>query len=172
MEQIVVQPPPVPPDNAEYAGFWRRFVAYLIDKFIIGVLSLILILPFILFIGLGAFSMGTHSYRDSDFPEAFPVVMALVGAYFTVVLLIIVAEWLYFSLMESKKGATLGKMAMNLRVTDMHGNRISFARATGRYFGKILSGLILCVGYLMAGWTQQKQALHDILAGSLVIIKR
>jgi uncharacterized RDD family membrane protein YckC len=160
------------PDAAEYAGFWRRFVAYIIDKLILGILSTIVVLPVVLFIGLGAFSMGARAHEDTDFPESFPILMAMVGAWMMLILLIIIAEWLYFSVMESKKGATLGKMAMNIQVTDMRGNSISFGRATGRYFGKILSGLTLCVGYMMAGWTQQKQALHDILAGSLVVIKR
>jgi uncharacterized RDD family membrane protein YckC len=81
-----------------------------------------------------------------------------------------VAGWLYFALMESSaKGATLGKMALGLRVTDLSGNRISFGRATGRYFGKIVSGMIFSIGYIMAGFTQQKQALHDIMAGCLVV---
>jgi len=167
MEQIVVQPPPLHPQVAEYAGFWRRLVAYFIDKIILSVLSLILILPLVTIVGLGTL---TNPEFDSSSSVAF--LMAIVGAYFALIFLILIAEWLYFALMESKKGATLGKMAMSLRVTDLQGNPISFGRATGRYFGKILSGLILCVGYMMAGWTQQKQALHDILAGSLVVTKR
>ncbi len=131
-----------------------------------------MVLPFVLIVGVGALSIGEHQY-DNNGSESFgPLVMAFFGVWFMLILLLIVAEWLYFSLMESKKGATLGKMAMNIRVTDLQGNPISFGRATGRYFGKILSGMILCVGYLMAGWTQQKQALHDILAGSLVVVKR
>ncbi|HEY6193027.1 MAG TPA: RDD family protein [Bacteroidota bacterium] len=172
MEQMIVQPPPLHPEIAEYAGFWKRFVAYLIDKFIFSVLSLILVLPFVFIIGVGAFTAGEHSYEDNGSESFAPLMMAFIGAWFMLILLLVVSEWLYFSLMESKKGATLGKMAMNIRVTDLQGNPISFGRATGRYFGKILSGLILCVGYLMAGWTQQKQALHDILAGSLVVVKR
>jgi uncharacterized RDD family membrane protein YckC len=73
--------------------------------------------------------------------------------------------------MESKKGATLGKMALGIKVTDMSGNPVSFARASGRYFGKILSGLTLGIGYIIAGFSQQKQALHDILAKTLVVNK-
>jgi uncharacterized RDD family membrane protein YckC len=73
---------------------------------------------------------------------------------------------------SSAKGGTLGKMAIGIMVTDMTGNRISFGRATGRYFAKILSQMILMIGFLMAGFTQQKQALHDILAGCLVVRSR
>jgi uncharacterized RDD family membrane protein YckC len=81
-----------------------------------------------------------------------------------------VISWLYYALMESSaKQATLGKMAIGIVVTDLDGHRISFGRATGRYFGKILSGLILGIGFLMAAFTEKKQALHDILASTLVV---
>jgi uncharacterized RDD family membrane protein YckC len=73
---------------------------------------------------------------------------------------------------SSPQQATLGKMALGLKVTDLQGERLSFARATGRYFGKIVSSLILFVGFMMAGWTEKKQALHDIMAGTLVVKKR
>ncbi|HYQ87368.1 MAG TPA: RDD family protein [Bacteroidota bacterium] len=167
MEQIVNQPPPMQSAGVRYAGFWRRVVAYIIDELILGVFSFILLIPFIAMIGLSAFS--NHEFE----PESSAgLVFAMVSAYAFAICLIILGKWLYYALMESKKGATLGKMAMGIRVTDMQGNQISFARATGRYFGKILSGLILGIGYLMAGWTQQKQALHDILAGCLVVLKQ
>ena len=78
-------------------------------------------------------------------------------------------SWVYESLMESaSKQATLGKMVLGLKVTDMEGRRISFSRATGRHFAKIISGMIFAVGYIMAGFTQRKQALHDMIAGTLV----
>jgi uncharacterized RDD family membrane protein YckC len=70
---------------------------------------------------------------------------------------------------SSKHQGTVGKLILKIKVTDTSGNRISFARATGRYFGKILSGMILLIGYIMAGFTERKQALHDILAGCYVI---
>ena len=65
--------------------------------------------------------------------------------------------------------ATPGKMACGIKVTDLDGRRISFGRATGRFFGKILSTLILLIGFLMQPFTARKQALHDILAGTLVV---
>lgn len=80
------------------------------------------------------------------------------------------AGWIYYALMESSGWqATLGKKVLGLKVTDLAGNRISFARASGRFFGKILSGMLLLVGFMMAGFTERKQALHDILAGCLVL---
>jgi uncharacterized RDD family membrane protein YckC len=77
--------------------------------------------------------------------------------------------WLYKAAMESSKfQATLGKMALSLRVVDLQGNRISFVRATGRYFAKFIS-VIFFVGYIMAGFTQRKQALHDLIAKTYVL---
>ncbi|MGB6469852.1 MAG: RDD family protein, partial [Candidatus Acidiferrales bacterium] len=66
---------------------------------------------------------------------------------------------------------TLGKRALGLLVTDLEGRRVSFGRASGRYFGKIVSALILMIGFIMAGFTEKKQALHDMLAGCLVLRK-
>ncbi|MBI4809901.1 MAG: RDD family protein, partial [Ignavibacteriales bacterium] len=109
---------------------------------------------------------------NEDFDPSVGFVFYLIGTYIAMILTIIVGEWLYFALMESMKGATLGKMALGIIVTDMKGNRISFGRATGRYYGKIISSLTLSIGYIMAGFTQQKQALHDIIAGCLVINKQ
>ena len=81
----------------------------------------------------------------------------------------IVGIWLYFALQESsEQQATLGKRALNIYVTDLQGRRISFGQATGRHFGKIISGFILGIGYMMAGFTEKKQGLHDIMAGTLV----
>ena len=78
--------------------------------------------------------------------------------------------WLYYAIMESSsKQATVGKMALGIVVTDLNGKRVSFGRATGRHFGKILSGLILGFGFIMAAFTEKGQALHDIIAGCLVL---
>jgi uncharacterized RDD family membrane protein YckC len=89
-----------------------------------------------------------------------------------ILLLISTGSWLYHTLMESSRyQATLGKLALGSIVTDLNGQRISFARANGRFFGKFISSAIFNIGYLMAGFTEKKQALHDILAGTLVIQK-
>lgn len=155
-----------------YAGFWKRFLAYIIDGFVLGIVYLLLFIPFFLIIGAGA-AMTSDSGFDQGSEASAGIFAALIGGYFLVVFLVVtIAGWLYFALMESSaKGATLGKMALGIRVTDLTGNRISFGRATGRYFAKIISGMILYIGFIMAGFTQQKQALHDIIAGSLVINK-
>jgi uncharacterized RDD family membrane protein YckC len=81
-----------------------------------------------------------------------------------------VIGWLYFALLESsERGATLGKMALGLRVVTSSGQRLTFLNATGRYFAKILSAIILMIGFIMIGFTDKKRGLHDMIAGTLVI---
>ena len=76
----------------------------------------------------------------------------------------------YYALMESSKHqATLGKMALGLKVVDIYGRPISVGRAYGREFAKILSALICLIGYIMAGFSAKKQALHDLIAGTLIV---
>jgi uncharacterized RDD family membrane protein YckC len=94
--------------------------------------------------------------------------LAILGGGVTFILLVF-GSWLYEAFMESSSyQATLGKMIFGMKVTDLNGNRISFERATGRHFAKWLSGMILCIGYIMVGFTERKQGLHDLLAGTLV----
>jgi uncharacterized RDD family membrane protein YckC len=133
-----------------YAGFWKRFAAFLIDNLVIAVPLFIVAFIVGFFEGLGG---GTGKVAEG--------IANLLG---------FLGSWVYFALMESSaKQATLGKMALGIMVTDLDGNRISFGRATGRYFAKIVSGVILLIGYFMAGWTQRKQGLHDMMAGTLVV---
>lgn len=80
--------------------------------------------------------------------------------------------WLYYAGMESaSRQATLGKSLLGMTVTDLRGQHISFLHATGRYFAKFLSALILMIGYIMAAFTERKQALHDKLADTLVLVR-
>jgi len=91
----------------------------------------------------------------------------------TINLVSFVIGWLYFALLESSpRGATVGKMAMGLRVVTGSGQRLSFMNATGRYFAKILSAIILCIGFIMIAFTDRKRGLHDIIADTLVIKTR
>ena len=84
----------------------------------------------------------------------------------------IIVVWLYAALMESSaRQATLGKMMIGVVVTDTEGNRLSFGRASARYFAKFVSVITLMIGFIMAAFTKRKQALHDIMAGTLVIRK-
>jgi uncharacterized RDD family membrane protein YckC len=70
---------------------------------------------------------------------------------------------------SSSMQATLGKMALGLKVTDLNGKQISFGKATGRYFAKIISAIILLIGFIMVAFTEKKQGLHDMIAGTLVV---
>lgn len=134
-----------------YAGFWKRFAAFVID-------NLVLLIPSLI---VGAIVGLLMAVIFSDSGSSAPIVGNLVGFLMT---------WLYYSLMESSgKQATLGKMAVGIKVVDLRGEQISFARATGRFFAKIISAITLMIGYLMAGMTRRKQALHDMVAGCLVI---
>jgi len=150
-----------------YAGFWKRFAAFLIDSLLIGAVVWIVMMIF----GVGLFGgMSTIDPQQMDEEMAQTVAAGVIGGIVMFFIIMSAAQWLYFALMESSsRQATLGKMALGIIVTDLNGNPISFGRATGRYFGKILSGIILYIGYLMAGFTEKKQALHDMIAGCLVV---
>jgi len=140
----------------QYAGFWKRFAALFVDV-------LILLIPQALFgylVGIAFVNRMTSTDPVQNYIgfEIWSRGIALGIA------------WLYFSLLESSKHqATIGKMALGLVVTDLAGNRISFARATGRFFGKILSSIIMGIGYLLVAFTPRKQALHDLIAQCLVL---
>lgn len=158
----------------QYAGFWKRFVAYLIDSLIIGIVIGIVFMVFGGLFGLGMMSSDiqlNEQTMEMEEPAAM-LIGAMFGAIMLFALVSTVAQWLYFALMEaSSNQGTLGKMAMGIKVTDVNGYPIGFGRATGRYFGKLLSGAILMIGYIMAGFTERKQALHDMMAGTLVVNK-
>lgn len=150
-----------------YAGFWLRFVAFIIDSFLVGI-------PVLFAIIFLAMAMGLSAALQSVQPgESFDEVIALVGIgfIFAIVFVSLGVSWLYYAISESSSWqATLGKKALGLYVTDLQGRRISFGRASGRFFGKILSGhLTIYIGFIMAGLTAKKQALHDLIAGCLVL---
>jgi len=141
-----------------HAGFWKRFGAMVIDWMLLSILNGICI-------GLFALSFGAVIFSSSVGAAPFGVSL-MVGF----IVLSFSLNWLYYTLMESSaKQATLGKMALGIVVTDDQGRRISFARANGRYWSKILSGFFLCLGYIIAAFTAKKQALHDLIASTLVV---
>jgi uncharacterized RDD family membrane protein YckC len=165
----------------EYAGFWRRFVAFFIDSIILGVI-------------LGAVNYGISMFLGSTFDQAamtnaimmqnpqdseamlnaMMTVMAgpMVDMLFVTSIASFLVYWLYFAGFESSNlQATPGKSVMGIIVTDVDGDQASFGLATGRALGKYLSSLILYIGYLMIAFTKKKQGLHDKIAGTLVIRK-
>jgi uncharacterized RDD family membrane protein YckC len=166
--------------TAPYAGFWLRAVAYLID-------STILTIAFGAIVAICVASFGVHFFRGFapsmydgakvsydvtySWHPMFPA--AVLAVVFLLLPIAMVVTWLYFALMEaSVHQGTLGKIVLGLFVTDLQGRRISFGRATGRFFSKIITGLVpLFIGYMMAGFTEKRQALHDMIAGCLVLKK-
>ncbi|HWF39071.1 MAG TPA: RDD family protein [Candidatus Acidoferrales bacterium] len=168
-------PPVAPPAiilPAPYAGFWLRVVAYLIDGAIMGVVFGAIIGIALATLGVGFFrGLARPNVYDRPVNPFFPA--AVLGVIFVLLPITIVVTWLYFASMESsERQGTLGKMALGLFVTDMYGKKISFARASGRFFAKFITGLIpFFIGYIMAGFTEKKQALHDMIASCLVLKK-
>jgi uncharacterized RDD family membrane protein YckC len=157
--------------NVTYAGFWLRLVAHLIDGFIIGFASILVIVPlFFLMGGVGLLTSLSHEGDHPDPAQVWTFISLIVLPMMAVSLL---ATWLYYAYLESgEKQGTWGKQVLSLYVTDLSGNRISFGRASGRFFSKIITGLIpLGLGYIMAGFTERKQALHDMIASCLVLRK-
>ncbi|MFZ5643211.1 MAG: RDD family protein [Bacillota bacterium] len=142
--------------NESYAGFWIRAVALLIDFIIIKVcFALIDRFYYLLYVtvGLGAKMEFIFYYAD----------YAMIAVSF-------IAYWLYFAKMESSTTqGTLGKMFFGIIVTDLNGQRISFKTASIRFFGKIISTVILLIGFFMAAFSPKKQALHDIIAGTYLV---
>jgi uncharacterized RDD family membrane protein YckC len=158
-------PATTPQPTVAYAGFWLRFVAFIIDAIILGIVGTLITLPFMVPFGLRGVLSGRGPMSPEDF---FP----LMGGLMRVALVRTALNYLYYALLEcSAWQGTIGKKALGLYVTDMTGHRISFGRATGRFFGKIISSLILLIGFIMAGFTEKKQALHDMMAGCLVLRK-
>jgi uncharacterized RDD family membrane protein YckC len=133
-----------------YAGFWIRFVAWLIDRAILFVAEVVLQL---------FFAAMLRSARTE-------VTLMTAGAEF---LMDMAIGATYEGIFVSRFGATPGKMALDLKVVRPNGGPISLGRAVGRYFAKIVSWVILAIGYIMAGFDSQKRALHDMLCDTRVI---
>lgn len=135
------------------AGFWKRFFALIIDEIILMILGFAV-----------GFTFGFMYAVYTGTAEGVEALAFLLG---------ILLNWFYFAGMESSAAqATFGKKAIGIIVTDLNGNRISFGKATVRHFAKIISALILLIGFLMIGFTEKKQGLHDIIAECYVIIKK
>ena len=136
-------------DKVEYANFGLRLVAAIVDGILLRMVGVAL--------GIGLALAGLAD--DKTF-------IAIIDFLFAVVV-----SWLYHAIQESsERQASIGKRLMGIVVIDENtGKRISFEKATGRHFGKILSTMLLFIGYLMQPFTKKKQALHDMMAGTLVV---
>jgi uncharacterized RDD family membrane protein YckC len=160
--------PPAAPAPVRFAGFWLRLVAFLIDWVALQIISLVMV-PVLTSLGL---PLDPFEGEQPSLGELMnrPDLLEL---FFPAMLMSVAVGWLYFALLESSAWqATLGKKALGLAVTDLDGRRVSFLRATGRHFAKFLSWFTLAIGFILAGLTAKKQALHDIISDCLVIRRR
>ena len=150
-------------NTLQYAGFWKRFAAYMIDFLILSFFQYQLYYNVSLQLQI-ALNSNENGYSGLAIDNPAVIIITAVLSFFI--------SWSYFSGLESSPlQATIGKLAAGIYVTDINGVRLSFGKASCRYFGKIISGLIICIGFIMAGFTNKKQALHDIMAGCLVLAK-
>lgn len=149
----------------KYGGFWIRLLAHLLDHIILGAIAVPL---FFIFAFPAAMRVAHEAERNREpSPE---LVVAMLGSVFIFFVIAFAGQWLYEALMTSSSWqGTLGKRILSLKVTDEAGNRISFGRATGRFFAKILSSMFCCIGFIMIGFTERKRGLHDMIAGTLVM---
>jgi len=153
----------------DYAGFWKRVAAFILD-------NIILYIPNMIIMKLMGGDAAEAAMKQAILaaPGDPNAMLAAYGQFYstmgTAIVITTVLAWLYFALCESSVWqATVGKLALGIRVTDLQGNRISVPRALGRYPAKVLSYIILFIGFLMVAWTRRKQGLHDLIAGTLVL---
>lgn len=157
--------------NTTYAGFWLRFVAYIIDYIIIYVVQSFIFIPVLGLLGI-TFASNMQNVENMSEAEALGMIGSIMAVAGATALLTTVIAILYWSLMESSKfQATVGKLALGLKVTDMEGKNLDLTKSLIRNVCKIISGMIIFIGYIMAGFTEKKQGLHDIIAGTLVVKK-
>ncbi len=141
------------------AGFWRRLVAFVIDAVLVTIGVALVFVVISIFYGIALLS--------SPGPDQ------SAGVTMAMLVIVLVLLWLYWAGLESSPWqGTIGKRALDLVVTDLQGRRISFGRATGRYFAKLISNFTLGLGYVMVSFSDQKQGLHDMIAGTLVVRRR
>jgi uncharacterized RDD family membrane protein YckC len=138
-----------------YAGFWLRVVAVIVDGVIF---TCVLGIPLAI---VQMIMMGGMDTLGAPQPAGQQALWNIAGTVLNIVI--------YAAFEASPWQGTPGKKILRIRVTDLDGDRVSFARAATRNVAKILSMLILLIGFIMAGFTEKKQALHDMLAGCLVV---
>ena len=161
------------PEVGVYAGLGRRIIAFIIDIILILIFDLVVASA----LGLlrGVQNLYFYAYRHAPIESLTPegTTLALMSSIVTAYgILIVVIPWLYFAGFESSRSqATPGKVLMQAQVTDLDGNRVSFARATLRFFAKFISLVIVFIGFIMIGLTKKKQGLHDKIAGCFVLLQ-
>jgi len=161
------------PDVGVYAGLGRRFIAFIVDAILILLISSVVISFFSLINGIRyAYYLLVQGAPIADLTQAGTVDAAVSPIIAALGMVIIIIPWLYFAGFESSRSqATPGKLLMHIVVTDLEGNKPTLARVTLRHFAKIISTLIIFLGFLMIGLTKKRQGLHDKIAGCLVLLE-
>jgi len=157
VQQIREGVPTLAMGGLRYGGFWMRVLAKIIDYMIVNSVLVAFYMVTALFIG-----MGGSSHQD-EMQLAIVVVQQVVG---------LAATCAYYSIMVGKYGATLGKMALGMRIVRPDGSPVSMGLAVGRFFAEMLSGLTCSIGYIIAAFDDEKRALHDHVCGTRVIFKQ
>jgi uncharacterized RDD family membrane protein YckC len=161
------------PEFGMYAGLGRRFIAFIVDAILIFLIGIVTITFFSMTNGVKyAYFIAVQHAPIEELTEAGTLDAALGPIIAALGMLIIIIPWLYFAGFESARSqATPGKVLMHIMVTDMEGNKPTFARATLRHFGKFISALIIFIGFLMIGLTKKRQGLHDKIGSCLVLLE-
>ncbi|WP_110934047.1 RDD family protein [Paenibacillus bouchesdurhonensis] len=142
-----------------YARFWKRALAAMLDLLVVASIHQVSVILSIFI--MYSFSTINNYERFDELLWIFDIVRSV---------LVLVVLWCYFAIMESSKfQATFGKLAMGLKVVDQEGKRITFRRATARFWSKSLSAITVLIGWFIAGFTKKKQALHDLIADTCLV---
>jgi len=154
-----------------YAGFWIRFAAYLLDSIIVGIPLTIIMgaVFFLMFSTSGLFAvLSDPTAMEGDISvQQITTILVAYALFFLLTFIVTVAY--YAGMHASKWQATVGKKLLRIKVTDLNGSRISFWRALGRLLSMSFISSILCIGYIIAAFTEKKQSLHDLMVGTVVI---
>ncbi len=153
-----------------YAGFWLRVVAHLIDGLVLGAIFVVLFFIGLAFVGMGSMETMVRGMHNGDAEPPVALILMLIFIFF----LSIVASWIYSAYLESSpQSGYAGKNGAGINRDRFAGAADQLRPCHGRFFAKIITGLIpLGIGYMMAGFTEKKQALHDMIAATLVLRKR
>ena len=146
----------------QYGGFWRRIIAFFIDKIILFIISV-----FILFVGMLALGLGFLSHYDELFPER--IAEATLTFVILYVCIIAFISMLYFTYFHGTTGQTFGKMIFGLRVMQATGEKMTLGVGFLRWVGYIISGIVFYLGFIWIAFDGKKQGWHDKIAGTVVV---
>lgn len=148
--------------DRRFGGFWRRLSAYIVDKFVLYLISLLLFLVGLVAMGLGGVSLGSIVITG-DLPRGMGLFMAV---YFVTMLLM---DMIYFIWFHGTVGQTLGKRLCGIRVIRISGEKMTLGIAFLRWVGSLISGILFFLGFIWIAFDRRKQGWHDKIAATLVV---